>query len=288
MDAAAGGYHPETGWDGVTKGPVTVVPSGVEMAVEVAPVDESVADDPASFIGAWVGLADHLADTERAARALLEQAGMDQLSWSEFEAVIRAAALHDLGKAHDVFQDTLVRSAGEPGHAEAASLVPLAKSGGTGRARHSRPNFRHELVSALLLSEREDELFEGDDVDRDLVRYLVAAHHGRVRLAIRSIPGEAPPSELNGSRVALGVVEGDVVRAVTIGVTHLEATTLRLDAMELGGSRSWTAMALALRDRADLGPFRLATLEALVRVADWRASAAPSIVHHLAGEEVAR
>ncbi len=33
---------------------------------------------------------------------------------------------------------------------------------------------------------------------------------------------------------------------------------------------------LALRDGPDLGPFRLAYLEALVRIADWRASRRPS------------
>jgi CRISPR-associated endonuclease/helicase Cas3 len=43
--------------------------------------------------------------------------------------------------------------------------------------------------------------------------------------------------------------------------------------MELGGEdRSWTEVACSLRDDPALGPFRLAYLEALVRVADWRAS----------------
>ena len=37
------------------------------------------------------------------------------------------------------------------------------------------------------------------------------------------------------------------------------------------GADSWTANALALLER--LGPFRLAYLETLVRMADWRASA---------------
>ncbi len=40
--------------------------------------------------------------------------------------------------------------------------------------------------------------------------------------------------------------------------------------MQLGGDGSWTARALKLL--ADLGPFKLAYLEALLRAADVRAS----------------
>jgi len=45
-----------------------------------------------------------------------------------------------------------------------------------------------------------------------------------------------------------------------------------LSLMQLGPG-SWTERMLALRDAEDLGPFRLAALEALVRAADGRASA---------------
>jgi CRISPR-associated endonuclease/helicase Cas3 len=37
---------------------------------------------------------------------------------------------------------------------------------------------------------------------------------------------------------------------------------------------SWAGRALALLERDDIGPFRLSYLEAIVRLADWRASAA--------------
>jgi CRISPR-associated endonuclease/helicase Cas3 len=50
--------------------------------------------------------------------------------------------------------------------------------------------------------------------------------------------------------------------------------------MELGGSDergpSWLARMLNLRDRDDLGPFRLALMEALLKAADERASGAES------------
>ncbi len=275
--SAAGGYRPETGWDGSSKLPVPVVIEQQEAVVETTPIEETTADDPATFTGSWVGLDDHLADAEQCAYELLAEARMTSLTPAQIDAVVRAASLHDVGKAHDIFQDTLLRSAREDEQENVRRLAPLAKSGGSRRTRHRQPHFRHELVSALMLGAHENELFGADDIDRDLVRYLVAAHHGRVRLAIRSVPGEAPPRAQAGSRIALGVVEGDVVPAVTVRGTHLEPTTLRLDEMALGGATSWTAMALGLRDREDLGPFRLATLEALVRVADWRASATPAM-----------
>lgn len=77
---------------------------------------------------------------------------------------------------------------------------------------------------------------------------------------------------------ALGVYDGEELPAVTLpGGEVVPASILRLELRLLGGggaeSPSWTARALDLRDRPDLGPFRLAFLETLVRLADWRASA---------------
>ncbi|MGQ0617889.1 MAG: type I-G CRISPR-associated helicase/endonuclease Cas3g [Acidimicrobiia bacterium] len=288
VSADAGGYDPVTGWDGVAKGPVLLLDSQEDLGTEVTPIEEGTADDPATFTGTWVRLDDHLADTEMAARLLIDEVAVTGLSASHLDAVVRAAALHDVGKVHEVFQDTLVRSADDRSQAHARRLVPLAKSGGNRRVRHERPHFRHELVSALVLAAGHAELAEHTGADPDLVRYLVAAHHGRVRLAIRSMPGESPPRDRPDARVALGVADGDVVPAFTVAGTHVDPTSIVLDAMELGGGGSWTAMALGLRDRADLGPFRLATLEALVRLADWRASAAPTTVALDPGGEIGR
>jgi CRISPR-associated endonuclease/helicase Cas3 len=54
------------------------------------------------------------------------------------------------------------------------------------------------------------------------------------------------------------------------------AFTVNLELMELGltktGEPSWLERTLSLRDHPNLGPFRLAFLEALFRAADWRAS----------------
>ena len=280
VDVLAGGYDPLVGWDPSIKKAVPHageqgVAAGSDNSTEVAPVDESLDDDPVTFVGAWVRLADHLDDAKGAAEVVLRDLVTPGLASDLRQAIVRAAALHDLGKAHPVFQETLVRSAQESLRPAARSLEPLAKSGGTHRSRHQRRYFRHELVSALMLISHAQE-FLAEDAEPDLIRYLVGAHHGRVRLAIRSMPGEVPPSDHPAARVALGVADGDVIPPVSIGETVIDASTLSLDPMILGSPRCWTTMALGLRDRVDIGPFRLATMEALVRVADWRASATPS------------
>ena len=50
----------------------------------------------------------------------------------------------------------------------------------------TRRHFRHELGSALAVLEHADGL---DGRYRDLAAYLAAAHHGKIRLGIRSLAG---------------------------------------------------------------------------------------------------
>jgi CRISPR-associated endonuclease/helicase Cas3 len=178
--------------------------------------------------------------------------------------------LHDIGKAHAVFQDTMVRCADDGEQERVEVGQPWAKSGGSKQARHKRPFFRHELASALALLAEGSAALDGV-ADPDLVVYLVAAHHGRVRLGIRTVPDE----ERRGT--VLGIVDGEVLPAVDAPSGAVPASRLSLAAMALGRTdvdvRSWTERALTLLGRPDLGPFRLGFLEGLVRVADWRASA---------------
>ncbi len=107
----------------------------------------------------------------------------------------------------------------------------------------------------------------------DLVRYLVAAHHGRIRLGFRPLRDETPGAP-EAPVTALGVIDGDLLPAVDIPIGEVPASSLVLDCMAAGasanGEPSWAQRALTLRDRADLGPFRLGFLEAVVRMADWR------------------
>lgn len=272
LRADQGGYTTGTGWDPTSRRPVTPVPGQAD--------DEeggSFGDDPRTLAGRWVTLSDHLAHVEAAVRDLAGVMRPPGLSADHLEAAAVAGRLHDIGKVHQVFQHSLEKQAADADElAAVAPRRPWAKSGGPGRLHHERRNFRHELASALALL-GDASIALGGVAEPELVVYLVAAHHGKVRMGIRSLPGEAACGP--GARTAvLGVCDGEALPRVDLPGGSVPASVLDLSVMELGdgptGHPSWTQRALALRDRPDLGPFRLAFLEALVRLADWRASAA--------------
>ena len=110
---------------------------------------------------------------------------------------------------------------------------------------------------------------------RFLVVYLTAAHHGRVRMSMRSLPNEAQPGFVLGvgdDEILPGIeVDGVVVPASTLWPSHYTGLGVHVD-----GTQPWFERAAELLDRH--GPFNLALLEALVRFADWRASSDPSEV----------
>jgi CRISPR-associated endonuclease/helicase Cas3 len=108
--------------------------------------------------------------------------------------------------------------------------------------------------------------------DADLIAYLIAAHHGKVRMSLRAMPTEE--ADAGVVRFARGVWEGDVLPALFFDGEGSKEITLKLALMEIGEGEqgaSWTERTLKLLD--EHGPFRLAWLETLVRLADWRASA---------------
>jgi len=209
----------------------------------------------------------------REAKAILSRLSDLKLSAGISKAVTLAARCHDAGKSHPVFQRTLRKS--NPNNPPPQNDAIWAKSPGKG-GHHERPYFRHELAGALAVLQSQNPIPLLTEGERDLVTYLVASHHGKVRLSIRSLPGESGPGD--GGRYALGVWDGDALPDIDLGGgVRLPPTVLDLSIMEMGlgtdGRPSWAERMLTLRDREDLGPFRLAFLEALVRAADARASA---------------
>jgi CRISPR-associated endonuclease/helicase Cas3 len=259
-----GGYSAELGFDPSISAAVSEIMVDDEDPSPLADADVAMDDDPLSIEQpATLTLAQHLLDVEGAARVLC-----DQLAFADdpaAHAVVRAGRLHDLGKAHPVWQRA-IRKVAETGD----DTPPLAKSGKSGRLHYDvdRRGFRHELASALALIAEPSLAESATNVDADLVIYLVGAHHGRVRVTIPMLANE-------DAEHVLGVKDGDSLDEVDLGDGESSAACeLSLDVTRLGngadGERSWTARSLALLDHH--GPFRLAWLETLVRIADWRAS----------------
>ncbi|HXO51566.1 MAG TPA: CRISPR-associated endonuclease Cas3'' [Mycobacterium sp.] len=257
LDALRGGYLSERGFD--PKGTEPVDP----IVVESGAPDAFDRDPLSTHYGKWMALSEHLVQTESAARALIDRFGADvDLTAPQRDAITKAALLHDFGKAHPTFQASLVNA--NPDAPPPTTDIPWAKSPGHRALRHDPRHFRHELVSALWLCEASDDLLDGSP-EPDLVTYLVAAHHGKVRVTIRGQPDEPPG-------ITLGVQDGSCTIGFTLDDRSIPSVTLSLRPTTHGVG-SLTSRAIALRDRADLGPFRLAFCEALVRAADWQTSA---------------
>lgn len=126
-----------------------------------------------------------------------------------------------------------------------------------------------------------DELAGLSADDIDLVAYLVVSHHGKVRGRWASTPRDIEDGE---DRIH-GVADGDAIPAVDLpddtgaGVALPRLTlSLAMAGLGLGPTygASWTDRVERLL--ASRGPFSLAFLEAILRVADWRASALPAEV----------
>ncbi len=241
LDSAAGGYTPDTGWLSSSKKPVRV------LVTEDTPA-ESNDDDYGALIGIET-IAEHTDLVVEAIEEICKSVGINP-----DEDLLRAARWHDAGKAHWAFQARF-------GNSEQGDLAK--GNWAVERKQFPRTGFRHELASALALLE---------NGGSDLSAYLAAAHHGKVRLSIRSLPIEDAPE--SGKRHARGVHEGDILPETKLGSgVVMPDTALELGCMELGGGnngKSWLLRTLRLRKK--YGPFRLAFLEALVRIADWRGS----------------
>lgn len=278
VNAADGGYDPVSGFDPAARGPVPGSPSLDQATDPAAATEDPYRSDPSSVAQQdWVRLDRHSEDVRAQASALLSVLG-PALPGDAAPSAVTAAYLHDAGKAHKTWQNALCRLAPGERKAEIDAGRPWAKSGSNEPLRfEGGVAFRHELASLLLIDGPLRGLL-ADAPDADLARYLVLAHHGKLRVQVRD-PGDLAmlaEGEADDNRL-LGLEHDSTVDIPPLLGHPAAQLTVDLDQFQLGGDRSWTRTALGLRDR--YGPFLLAYLETIVRIADWRASA---------GAEVAR
>ena len=305
VPANLGGYNPDLGWDPSSKRPVAPVPLSGDGAEGALVETSASAESDALSEAEWKTIAFH-------GREVAEELTALSKSLDVSPALRRVLELggrwHDAGKAHPVFASAIVR----PESPEIAKRHDLAKAPRDAWRRPAypdRPGFRHELASTLALFEclkraapehpavrgfswptpggasggataKEAGVFglelaslSADEFD--LVAYIVCAHHGKVRCTWASTPLD----QANGLPSTFGVLDGDELPRLDLatsdgGYAELPSLKLSLEPAEMGlgerFGRSWTDRVARLR--ATLGPFTLAYLEALFRVADWRAS----------------
>jgi len=193
---------------------------------------------------------------------------------------------------------------------------PIYNAGSEGR-KDLRPGFRHELASALALVDLlyqvdpyheallgswqdlfgyDESKVYGEDLppiqselkslsadEFNLLIYLVASHHGKVRTGLVSTPDDQRylVSKTNEPLPIRGIKEGDKIPSISLTnskgeFVQVPETTLCLSLAEMGLSEktgaSWNERWLGLL--SEIGPFALAWLEAVLRIADWRVSAA--------------
>ncbi len=213
--------------------------------------DDDPIDAGTSAVSSRVGLDEHLHDVEKRAQSLAEAVGLPPPLQ---RAVALAGLAHDLGKADPRFQVMLY---GGNALGWEASGVLLAKSGmdpadrvafrRAWKASGWPAGMRHEAISAAAI----DALYTAVpdhfcDVDMDLVRHLVASHHGRSRPLL--------PAVLDDSPCEVPASLPDLERSVSIA-----SDTTLID---------WSAPGRFERLGSAYGWWGLALLESVVRLAD--------------------
>lgn len=277
VDREGGGYRPEVGFD--PKSTASVPLRVKDDSPRGTPVMEGVAQGLAEDAGStqqihWQRLDEHLIDARRQARELVSVLDRNALGPDVRTAVEAAAYLHDLGKSFAGWQTALLTanadSSPPPGDG------PWAKSPGRNRLRFldgdgkTRTGFRHELVSVLHLRTPEGREHLSQlgvpEEHHNLCIYLVGAHHGHLRVQPRD-----PLVEGRRGTSLMGLHDGERIPETTINEMTFPAVEVDLGMFGMGRPDSWSGRSLDLL--AAWGPFRLAWMEMVVRMADWRSSA---------------
>jgi CRISPR-associated endonuclease/helicase Cas3 len=311
VDSRCGGYDVTHGWDPDS---TESVPAAKTAPVSLDQAADASHDGDPMSVHNWKTIAEHGADV---ARVVVRLAKATLGSASPFTRLLDLAARwHDVGKAHPAFQGSIHASEGPSrqdwAKAPDAAWVPKKDRYRAADNGDCRPGLRHELASALALFDvlrrrqsdhaallgpwrellnlrrdileaaaaptpEEKEILGLSAQDFDLLVYLVACHHGKVRLGLHASPADQNYRDKDGRGLPIrGVREGDVLPrvAITPGGSELPEATLTLEPALAGLSpvtgASWAERTIGLLARH--GPAALAYLEACLRAADIRAS----------------
>lgn len=328
--ADSGGYTPERGFDARSTGPVTLVSrSSVPSEVAALEEADDHQDGESLSCGAWKTIACHSQEVAEQARELarelkLEEKLQDLLGlaalWHDWGKVHPAFQGAIQGASRPPRDD--LAKAPVPAWRRPPNMYRDRDGSDT------RPAFRHELASALglfallalykpdhdallgpwvevldqlkqLLPKRAplapptplvERLLKCSAEDFDLVAYLVASHHGKVRVGLHATPNDQEYRDRDGRGLPIrGIREGDQLPSVELvaGEPCLPEVKLTLEPAKLGLSPitgiSWRERCIGLQER--FGPAALAFLEAILRAADVRASRLTTIDPALAAED---
>lgn len=314
--SSSGGYRTERGFDAEWIAPVPpVVESPVAPAIKAVEVADDQQDGEIPGIS-WKTIACHTKEVAKYAREITRQLGLpakyqDLLElaaywhdWGKshpaFQGAMRGTTRPsrcDLAKAP------------EGAWRKPPYMYRYLDDSET------RPAFRHELASALglfallqvyapkheallgpwlgvleqlnqSLPEQElpppptpliKRLLKCEAEEFDLVAYLVASHHGKVRVGLHAAPKDQEYRDRDGRGLPIrGIREGDRLPSVELvtGEPPIPEVTLTLSPAALGLSGrtgiSWRERCIGLLERHS--PASLALLEAILRAADVRAS----------------
>ena len=200
--------------------------------------------DSDSFTGAGTTLAEHSKEVAQTAEALARSLGFPDRIAADIGT---AGRCHDIGKADPRWQDAI--TGGDP-EARLPGWAPLAKSpAGVRPNPRLFPPVRHEFVSAAMAAADPDLSCH----DRDLVLHLIASHHGYARPLPAQLTDPAP-----------------------VAVSYETASCNTAD-LAAGGEFAAESSERFERLTRRYSYYGLAWMEAVLRMADWAASAGAPI-----------
>jgi CRISPR-associated endonuclease/helicase Cas3 len=333
--AGAGGYDLEVGFTGDKPGKdssnLDITPQIQNAETPRSSIaDRSDSSESLSQVAQWKTIFTHCREAGEEANKLATDLKLDE----KLRAILGLAMrIHDWGKSHPAFATGTYRVSPvrvDLAKAPAEAWQPSQKLYQTQTHGHRR-GFRHELASCLATLELlrralpdhpavatdhldwfedltpsnidtpaitnalADEIARLDQLDVDLLLYLVAAHHGKVRVSMQATPKDQSFDFDNSNFVGKGmpvrgVRERDVIPETRLPDEHgspvivpelkVSLTPAAMGLSERYG-RSWSERTLTLIDK--VGPFTLGYLEAIVRAADVRASVLATEDPELAG-----